>query len=347
MKVGIFDPYLKTIGGGERYVLTIGSYLSKKGSVDVFGGNKKLKKEISARLNLDLERVNFEKSFFSLPERISRLPDYDLFFYVTDGSFFWPLARKNIAIVQSPSILELSSRLDKFKLLFWKKKLCYSQYVADWLFKKYKVNAEVLSPPVDVSIFRPLRKKNHILSVGRFAALPHGKKQEVFVSVFKEMCDEGLLGWKLRLVGGADERGKNLASVLRKEAQGYPIEILPNASFSRVKKLYGEAKIYWHGAGFGEDLEKFPERAEHFGITTVEAMASGCVPVVFKAGGQTEIVEGGKSGFFWRTRKELGEKTYQLIRNEEGLKKLSGQAQQRSRDFSQEKFYQRLDEAVK
>lgn len=346
MKVGVFSPYLKTIGGGEKYVLAIASYLSKRGKVDVFGGNGALKRRISARLNLDLKEVNFKKEFFKFPQIIFQLPKYDLFFYVTDGSFFWPLAKKNIVVIQSPDTLKLSSPLDKFKLLFWQKKLCYSQYVAGWLFKRYKIRAEVLPPPVDVSLFKPSRKKNYILSVGRFAASPHDKKQDVLISVFKKMCDEGLSGWELYLVGGVDKQEEGLVVSLKRTVKNYPVEILPNASFVKLRKLYGEAKIYWHAAGFGEDLERLPEKAEHFGITTVEAMAAGCVPVVFKAGGQKEIVQDGKNGFFWQSLKELKEKTYFLIKDRKDFKKFSKQAQKQSKDFSQERFFRRIEEVI-
>lgn len=346
MKVGVFSPYLKTKGGGERYVLAIASYLSLKGEVDVFGGNRALKNEISVRLNLDLKKVNFEEKFPQFPQRIFKFPKYDLFFYVTDGSFFWPLAKKNIAIIQSPDTLKLSGSLDKFKLLFWQKKLCYSQYVADWLFKKYKIKTEVLPPPVNISLFKPLKKENYILSVGRFAASPHDKKQDVLISVFKKMCNGGLSNWKLYLVGGLDKQQEGLVANLKRTIKNYPVEILPNASFVKLRKLYGEAKIYWHAAGFGEDLERLPEKAEHFGITTVEAMASGCVPVVFKAGGQTEIVEDEKNGLFWQTLKGLEEKTYKLVRDEKIWAKLSKKAQERSQDFSQERFFRRIEEVI-
>ena len=344
--MGIFSPYLKTLGGGERYVLTIASYLSQRSKVDVFGGDGALKKEILARLNLDLKKVNFKKDFLSFPQRVFQLPKYDLFFYVTDGSFFWPLTKKNIVIIQSPDTLRLSGFLDKFKLLFWQKKLCYSQYVKNWLWERYKVKAEVLFPPVDTSVFKPLKKKNYILSLGRFAVAPHNKRQDVLIKGFQSMIQEGLSGWKLYLVGGVDKEGSNFVSDLKRRAKGYPIEILPNLPFAKTKKLYGEAKIYWHAAGFGEDLQNFPERAEHFGMATVEAMASGCVPLVFRAGGQTEIIKEGENGFFWQTLKELGEKTLRLIGDEKKFKELSRQAQIRSGDFSQEKFYKRIEKII-
>jgi glycosyltransferase involved in cell wall biosynthesis len=57
--------------------------------------------------------------------------------------------------------------------------------------------------------------------------------------------------------------------------------------------------------GYGEDPERHPERFEHFGMTTAEAMAAGCVPMVIAAGGQVEIVRDGGDGFWWSSPAEL------------------------------------------
>ena len=40
---------------------------------------------------------------------------------------------------------------------------------------------------------------------------------------------------------------------------------------------------------------------EHFGITTVEAMAAGCVPVVIDKADQREIVRHVTDGYRWTT----------------------------------------------
>jgi glycosyltransferase involved in cell wall biosynthesis len=63
-----------------------------------------------------------------------------------------------------------------------------------------------------------------------------------------------------------------------------------------------------------EDLERFPERAEHFGIATLEAMAFGCVPIVIRAGGQSEIVEDGRSGFLCSDTDELKKITGHVVK---------------------------------
>ncbi len=114
-------------------------------------------------------------------------------------------------------------------------------------------------------------------------------------------------GWELHLAGGTtpgDEHVAYLKGVLQ-AAQGYPISIHPDIAFGDLVQLYAQSAIYWHASGFGEDEKKEPVKFEHFGITTVEAMASGCVPVVIGNGGQPEIVRHGVSGYLWRSLDEL------------------------------------------
>ena len=43
--------------------------------------------------------------------------------------------------------------------------------------------------------------------------------------------------------------------------------------------------LFWHAAGLGEDPTTNPDRFEHFGISVVEAMSAGAVPMVYEHGG--------------------------------------------------------------
>ena len=80
---------------------------------------------------------------------------------------------------------------------------------------------------------------------------------------------------------------------------------------------------------------------EHFGITTVEAMAAGCVPIVINAGGQPEIITP-ESGFIWNNRKELKEFTVQLIQDDQLRRTMMKAATARSQYFSREMFKERF-----
>ena len=173
-----------------------------------------------------------------------------------------------------------------------------------------------------------IKKENIILHVGRFRVIDETvggakdyKKQYVMIEAFRKMSRK-MPDWKFVLaVSVKDDDRVDFDSLIR-EAKGHPIEFLVNKTNDKLWKQYSRAKIYWHASGFGEDLERHPEFAEHFGISTVEAMGAGAVPVVFNAGGQKEIVEDNINGFLWNTLSELEEKTLLLIRENKILEKI-------------------------
>ena len=134
---------------------------------------------------------------------------------------------------------------------------------------------------------------------------------------------------------------------MKNAAKGYPIEFLVNKTNEALWNIYNKAKIYWHASGFGEDLNRHPEFAEHFGISTVEAMGVGCVPVVINAGGQKEIVTDQVNGLLWDTIEELQDKTMTLTNDHSLWEKLSNQAKERAKDFSREKFCEAITQLIK
>ncbi|MCA1602183.1 MAG: glycosyltransferase, partial [Acidobacteria bacterium] len=96
--------------------------------------------------------------------------------------------------------------------------------------------------------------------------------------------------------------------------------------------------IFWHAAGYGEDESTRPIFVEHFGISTVEAMAAGCVPVVINKGGQREIVQHGVNGFLWDTLEELKEYTAMLMNDDKLHARMAEAARESARLYSREMF---------
>lgn len=349
MKVGIFDPYLDTLGGGERYMMTVAEHLSKQGyQVDVFWQDKKLKKKIEARLNLDLSEVKFCSFEQNLLKKLKICRNYNLFFYLSDGSIPFLFAEKNILHFQVPfHDVGGKSLLNKIKLRLIDKIICNSDFTKKIIDKEYGVSSIVVYPPVDIENFEPLKKENIILSVGRFDSPLHSKRQDLMIEVFQKMCDQGLSGWKLVLIGGTSNNRSAYLNKLKRSLGNYPIEIFTNISFKKLKKYYGKAKIFWHAAGFGEDETEHPERMEHFGIVVVEAMAAGCVPVVINKGGPAEIVIHRVNGLLWKGKSDLVKATLQLMKSENLWKKLLSQAIKDSQKFSKKAFCQKIDEIIK
>lgn len=349
MRIAIHDPYLDILGGGERYLLTIAEHFASLGEVTLFWRDPGIKSKIRSQLAIDVERVHIESFPNFAIERFLFLQHFDLVFYATDGSLFFSPAKKNILLIQSPDhIPSMQSFKNRATLLSWPIILCYSRYVAKFIEGSLAKKVYVLPPAVDTASFVSGQKENIILSTGRFFSHLHSKKQDLLVQWFLNLIKKSTLsGWKLVLIGSlSDAAAKNYLEDIKKLSRGRPIEILTDASFATLQSYYSRAKIFWLATGFDEDLVKHPEKAEHFGIVTVEAMAAGCVPVVFNGGGQPEIVEHKKNGFLFNSADELFFYTHEIATHEELRRQMSRVAQQRSQAFSKKAFIQKLHEVI-
>ena len=351
MKALFFNPYLDILGGGELYTLSWVKFLSSKGyQVILAWPQKEILKKIKDRFSLDLEGVEVDSSFYnffsqktSLKEKYDLTRNFDLIFYLSDGSVPFLFGKKNFLHFQVPFNKKVDSNLLNFlKFKFIHKIICNSFFTKSFIDKTYGVNSAVVYPFAQ-KVFKPLKKKNIILSVGRFDKTLNQKKQEVLIKAFSFLSKK-TKSWRLVLVGGSQDQKR--LEFLNKLSRGSPVDILPNLSFEKLLILYGQAKIYWQATGFGENLEKNPERAEHFGIAVVEAMASGAVPIVYNGGGMPEIVKEKESGLLFNNLEEFGEFTLQLINSEKKRQSFSKKAQERARKFSEESFFKKIKEVL-
>lgn len=355
MKIAVYTPYIDTAGGGEKYMLKIGEILSSKNEVDVLLDGHlasmdidQLKKKNEERHGLNLSKVNFLPASWiqgNLIQKALHLRNYDWLFYNTDGSIFFSTARNSILHFQMPLKNNQAGNLwQKIKLRSWKGAIYNSKFTQLFIEQQWKIGGEVVYPPVGVNLFKPLTKKKQIISVGRFFGFTKVKKHGVMIEAFRSIFQKGgLKGWSLHLAGGVGEGDEPYVQELKTRAKGFPIYFYPNISLADLSRLYGESAIYWHAMGFEEND---PQKMEHFGITTVEAMASGCVPVVINLGGQREIVEDGKSGFLWDNINQLEEKTLKLVKDEKLMGMMAKEARSRSLNFSGEVFREKIESLV-
>ncbi len=340
----IYSPYFKGIGGGERYMLTVAECLLKREwRVDFLWDNKAGIDKIASKLDLDLEGSNVlgikpKKIPFWKRFRLTR--SYDLVFWLSDGSVPTLLAKKNILHFQQPFTNIGGEKItNQTKLGFVNEIICNSKFTKKYIDEEFGVNSDILYPPVDINKFKPTKKENIILSVGRFEKT---KKQDVLLEAFKKFLEKGINGWKLVLIGGSPEDGdgNQYLTSLRKKSKGLEVDIKVNLNFSRLQEYYGKAKFYWHAKGYQVEEDR-PEEMEHFGITPVEAMSAGCVPLVVDKGGLREIVRRGE-GERWTSVNQLADKTYFLINKQEKYQKFQKNALKRSKNFSKQKFRNKL-----
>lgn len=152
-----------------------------------------------------------------------------------------------------------------------------SRTVQKRISKYYRRDSEIIYPPVELSRFRILNEsKDYFLIGGRLAAY---KRVDIVVEAFKKMPDK-----KLKIFGSGVDllRLKNIANGATN------IEFLGRVSEDEKAKLYSNCLAFIN------------PQEEDFGITVVEAMASGRPVLAFERGGATETIINEKTGLFFK-----------------------------------------------
>lgn len=368
---GLFAGY----GGAEKYSATLAQFLVDTykdldiGFV-VYGDSLNTVQYIALLnerygLSLPLEigaiflregNSNLPGRFFSQRKLRSTSSDIDLFINCFHNVHFFN-AKKNVHIVhfpagrrveQSPLFVHstflkpigafLDRRYERCYDLF----ICNSEYTRKWLRKYWNISPQrsiVLYPPsshsLSTTVFHANEKEKMILMVSRFD--PRKKILEV-VDYFSRH-EANFPGWRLVVAGSVVPDSVEYYNKIAWISNGHRIELRSNPSTQELSSLYRAASIFWHAMGLNVDEDANPIDIEHFGITTVEAMESGAVPVVIDKGGQREIVDEGINGFRWTTLKSLGDATRMLIEDRSLCNTLAEAAVAKSKRYSLEEFY--------
>jgi glycosyltransferase involved in cell wall biosynthesis len=382
LRIGVYDLYWQTLGGGEQVDGSIAQVLARDHDVTLLGPQTPDVHATRQRLGVDLSACTYRKVVDDA-EAGEASAEFDLFVngtYLSKAVNRAPVgyyyvhfpgevptrsthlrSRLGVVGVKALSLApRLPQRLTEVQAAFdrrvervefvptYTRYLANSRFTATWVERLWGRPSDVLYPPVRPTV-RPGDKAPLILVLGRFfdPSYGHSKKQHELLATFRSLHRAGWLpGWRLAIVGGCDAKNRDYALAVKRAARGLPVEVHVNAPGSVVERLLGEASIYWHGAGLGEDAEHHPERFEHFGISVVEAMAAGAVPVVFGAAGPAEIVRDGVDGLHWHTLDQLIHETVELAADDDRRRQLAEAAVRRAADFSADVFAHRLGQFV-
>lgn len=356
-KAGLYNPYLDVLGGGEKHILSILKALEDKYEINLFW-DKNLEVKIKQKFFLEFTneikwRSNIFKKKGNWWEKFITLRKFDLFFYVTDGSYFFSPARKNFVFCMVPK-KELYSMnvINRFKTLNFRF-ISNSRFTQFWL-EKWGIKNDYIYPYISDNFLNPnlknFRKEKTILLVGRFFKHLHRKQQEKAIILFKKIKQNYSLfkDFKLILVGGLKEQDKEYFYRLQKIAKGdQSIIFKPNLNFHELYQLYQLSTFYWHFTGFGIDENKHPELVEHLGLAPLEAMASGCVSFCYRAGGPKELITDGQNGFLFSDEEELIRKMDSVSKNLSLRLKIMSNAQKYvAGNFNYHVFKKRVEEII-
>ncbi|MDQ5951813.1 MAG: hypothetical protein QG639_1094, partial [Patescibacteria group bacterium] len=187
-------------------------------------------------------------------------------------------------------------------------------------------------------------KEKIILNVGRFYKQLHAKRQDILIEAFKELTlrhTDLMKGWKLILVGTIEDT--EYVQSLQTQIGSAPIQLMNDVSRSELIDLYQKSSVYWHATGYDVDEESLPEKVEHFGISTVEAMAAGAVPIVHYKGGQKEILGEDLKQLGWISIEECIENTASVIKDKQQLARFQTLARNRSEFYSKDIFDRKVE----
>jgi glycosyltransferase involved in cell wall biosynthesis len=317
MKVALVYFALSSMGGIERLGASTIEALNGKGiTPDLIvptnstrlGFERYMGKKIRARLRpiLPLEIRAFgiyQKYLLALLSQ--RFSDYDIVFNSTGvyahAPFFQQRARYFLYVhnplIVRPDIEKYEKGLWK---LYWKpfeyavgnsikkmgnvKILCNSNYTSvrvKWYWNK---DSETVYPPVSIGDFNlgDTEPREGVVSIGRFSPEKDHLSQ-LYIA-------QRLPGLTFRICGSASTPYyKHWYDMLRtkaKELNLENVEFYPDIPFKELVRLVNRSKYFIHTM-----------KHEDFGITTCEAIAGGCIPVVHDSGGQREIVPFGNLRF--------------------------------------------------
>jgi glycosyltransferase involved in cell wall biosynthesis len=334
----VVHPYLDIYGGGEkvchnvvktlilhgqkvelltfdfdndRYREIVGEELPREVTVHSLG----TKMEIEPPFSLYKRRRNYVKL---LKERRDRLK-YDFLFSTQSNPPFEPVflnkSKKNIAYVHFPEIHFDYDRANlKRKVYLWLFKkwveqgiskldmiFCNSNYTREMIERYWKTRGLkdpiVVYPPVNLNTFwcdSPLSKRRkRVTYVARFAP---NKRHEIM----KKLAAD-LPSYEFVSVGALIEEKDWYRKFSENLPKNYTLKTnLPEAD--KIKFL-NDSRVYVHLM-----------EGEHFGIASVEGLASGCITFVHNSGGMKEFIP---KEFRWESYDDLKDKIVRCMESTE------------------------------
>ncbi len=316
----LYTPFDLTTGGGERYFLSVASALSRRFDI-----------AICSKASVSTARVRFALNALGVAPFPFRILTWDELIIGDRPDLFFamgneivppvpPIGRRNWFHLQFPFPWRQVGVPVFSRLLRYDRIIVNSEFTASWTSRRMTEAGLRKTPPISV-LYPPVRKplaaalpmarRNSgerdyvsVVNVGRFFVGGHSKRQNVFLDIIEEANRRSDRPIRGTLIGSVFDDPPSVAFFReiqdRAKASGM-VRVIVDASHHELFDELSQADVYLHCGGIGVAEEAYPERLEHFGISIVEAIFSGCYPLVYETGGPREILNKGKLGKGYRT----------------------------------------------
>jgi len=168
----------------------------------------------------------------------------------------------------------------------------FSKQAIEKIYGRDKISPTIIYPPVDIDKFNvlyhsskssnnPMKYHNAILVISRISPTKH---IENAIEIGKNLKkNKNVQGYDMTIVGSTISDNQDYLEMLNNLIDKYDlkdnIKIKPDVSFKELQKLVQKSSIYIH-----------PTLNEPFGISIVEAMSAGLIPITPNIGGEAEFV---------------------------------------------------------
>ena len=367
-KIAIFHQFLDNIGGAEILTFT----LAKEFNADIYTTNIDPEKITKMGFSSIIPKI---KSIGKIPlkapfrhqmalrrfRNLNLKNKYD--YYIISGDWaisgahqngptlwyvhspcreLWDLknyVKKNIVKPYQRPIYDLWTGFNRWLHPKYIKKInkvvCNSKNTQDRLNKFLNIKAEIVHPPIDCSKYKYKEHKNYWLSVNRLLA---HKQIEIQIKAFQKLPEENLI-----IIGSYEKNARQFESYKSylKKIKPENVKIISWVSDQELKKFYSECKGFIATA-----------KDEDFGMSPVEAMASGKPVIAGNEGGYKETIIDGKTGYLIddineeklvNTIKTLNEE----LKDEKMILRYKKECQKRAKEFDAGIFIEKIKEKIK
>ncbi len=314
LKVGVFHPSLHNYGGGELVALLVTNTLARSGyDVELFVSKKLQPTQIKKMLGEEIAssvKITVKSSLIWPGNSFDIFPTIVNSFILkskcdilidTYSNYIFPWT--DICYVHFPSlnvydyrtsfpylrrrhvrnVLGLPHVIYAKKLQNYDDKLIItnSKFTAAIIKEFLNVNVKVIYPPVQSALFNESLegltqnpRENTVVTISRFSNEKGLEKIPYIAKLTKSNVKFVLIGLL------QDEKVyESLTRSIESLSLNKKIELIANAPKRELENILKKAKVYLHTMV-----------GEHFGISIVEAMAMGCIPIVHDSGGMKEFV---------------------------------------------------------
>lgn len=328
-------------GGGIVYVLSIAKILSKNGfDVTVFFYDTIQLEELHRRYETDGLKIKIQKRmampFFS--QLNFALKEWRAFDIVIMQSLAIPrltFVKKSYILCDFPAG-KIEHISESVRLTSWQNIIVNSEYTKHWVQNHWKREAIVFHPPIEIPPLHNQARNLDLVCVGRFNNGKRSKRQDIVIAAFKDLIALGYTGIKLHMLGYVQDDA--YLAKLKETAVGFPVFFHENCPNLNRIEILNQSAIFVSACGFENNEKVEPMLVEHYGISVVEAMAQGCIPVVIGKGGHKETVDHEKNGYHWNTKEELQMVLILLMENKELRAEMSVAAYLKSSQYSFDKL---------